>query len=416
MFRRINNWVKSLWRDFIENRLNRNILRYFDWPILVIIVVLTLFGCVCILSANTDNLTHDITDVRELLSTQDTSFSGYQLLWFGAGLVGLVVILAIDYDLFGRAANVLYAINIFILLAVLVAQVGGRGGMNAFFRWGSESDRTIQPSEFGKVVMIIALAKAFSLRKKRIETLLDVLPLFMYTIIPVVLVLAQPDLGTAIVYVVMFCVLVFTSGTNWKLIAGVVVTAVLGLLFLWFVMYNSGSDSYRLIRILIWLDPESYPDEAWQVLNAQRAVGVGGMFGHGVASAGSLASLGYISDDHTDFVFAVCCESFGFLGAAFVILLYMLLLWRLLYWANKIEDAFGSYIILGVVGMFLFHIIENIGMVIGLLPVTGIPLPFMSYGGSNMITCIASIGLALNVIMRWRYRQHKQMLRNEITI
>ena len=412
---RLFKWLGGLFREVRENRLNRGIMRYFDWWMLLIIVLITIMGLLSIISANTDSLTSDIVSVRELLVTQDTRYAMLQLLWFGAGLVAMAFILSIDYDMYGRLANLLYMANIAMLVIVLFMEAG-RGNMTAFFTWGSNADRTIQPSEFGKAVMIIAMAKAFSVRTTRIQTIFDALPLFLYVLIPTVLVFLQPDFGTAVVYLVIFSVLIFVSGTNWKLILGVVVVGVVGVSLLFFVTYSSGSDSYRLTRIMIWLQPENYPDEAWQVLNAQKAVGVGGALGRGVASAGSLASLGYISDDHTDFVFAVCCEAFGYAGAAIVVVLYMLLLGRLLYWAFKIDDSFGSYIILGTSSMFLFHIVENIGMVIGLLPVTGIPLPFMSYGGSNMITSMMCIGLALNVIMRWRYRQHRQMLHQELKI
>jgi rod shape determining protein RodA len=170
------------------------------------------------------------------------------------------------------------------------------------------------------------------------------------------------------------------------------------------------------MRILIWLEPENYPSEAWQVINGQNAVGRGGLTGRGIASAGSLASLGFVSDDHTDFIFSICCESFGLVGASILVILYMLMLGRLIYWVIKVDDPLGSFILVGVISMFLFHVIENIGMVIGLLPVTGIPLPFMSYGGSNMLTCMMAMGLAFNVIMRYRFRQHRRMLRTEIEI
>lgn len=179
---------------------------------------------------------------------------------------------------------------------------------------------------------------------------------------------------------------------------------VLLLIPIWYFMNNASSDSFRLTRILIWLDPESYPDEARQVINGQIALGSGGMFGKGLVTPGSFASLGYISDDHTDFIFSIVGEAFGLVGMSALVLAYIFLLGRLLYQAIKVEDPLGSYILIGVFGMFLFHVVENIGMVIGLLPVTGIPLPFMSYGGSNMLTNMAAIGLAQNVIMRARKR------------
>jgi len=411
ILKRIGAFIKEL----RAGRLDRGLMRYFDWWLMLIILAICLFGVVTIFSACTRNLPEDITSVREMLATQDTSYARLQLTWILVGIVAMAAIMFVDYEIYGRFANVLYTLNVFVLLAVLTVEAG-RGGMSAFFSWGSTGERGIQPSEFGKVIMIVAMAKAFSIRNKRIDKFVDVIPLAIYVGIPMLLVVAQPDLGTALVYIVIFCVMVFVSGTNWKLIAGVIGVFVVGVLTLWFILYNSGSDNFRLMRILIWLEPENYPSEAWQVINGQNAVGRGGLTGRGIASAGSLASLGFVSDDHTDFIFAICCESFGLVGASFLVILYMLMLGRLIYWVIKVDDPLGSFILVGVISMFLFHVIENIGMVIGLLPVTGIPLPFMSYGGSNMLTCMMAMGLAFNVIMRYRFRQHRRMLRTEIEI
>jgi len=202
--------------------------------------------------------------------------------------------------------------------------------------------------------------------------------------------------------------MVFVSGTNAKLIWGVIIAFVLLLVPLWYFMNNSSSDNFRFTRILIWLDPESFPDQARQVINGQIAIGSGGVWGKGIVSPGSFASLGYISDDHTDFIFAIVCESFGLVGGCALILAYILMIARLIYLAIRTEDPFGSYLIVGVTAMLLFHVIENIGMVIGLLPVTGIPLPFVSYGGSNMLTNMMGLGLVLNVVMRSRQRALQQ--------
>ena len=253
--------------------------------------------------------------------------------------------------------------------------------------------------------MIIAFAKAFAVRVKPVMTVRDLIPLVIYMGIPLLLIIAQPDVGTALVYLAVFAIMVFVSGTNYKLILGVLACAVVLIIPVW--TFMNATDSFRLMRILIWLDPESYPDEARQVINAQIAVGRGGLWGQGIVSPGSYASLGYISDDHTDFIFAVCCESFGMVGACVLVALYILLLGRLFYLALRVQDSYGSYLIIGVASMLLFHIVENICMVIGLLPVTGIPLPFMSYGGSNMITNMLGIGLVMNVVMRSRSRERK---------
>ncbi len=397
MFSRFVAFIKGL----RENHFERSLMRYFDWPLFITAVGISLFGIVTIFSATSTEVTQKPATIMEMLRTQPLTYSRLQLIWLVVGIVAMFVLIFFSYELYGKYANVLYTINLVVLLLVL-GTTAGRGGMSAFFNWGS--DRGIQPSELGKVIMIIAFAKAFSVRVKPVMTLRDVIPLVLYMMLPLVLIVAQPDVGTALVYLAVFCVMVWVSGTNYKLIVGVLACGVLLLIPIWYFMNNASSDSFRLTRILIWLDPESYPDEARQVINGQIALGSGGMFGKGLVTPGSFASLGYISDDHTDFIFSIVGEAFGLVGMSALVLAYIFLLGRLLYQAIKVEDPLGSYILIGVFGMFLFHVVENIGMVIGLLPVTGIPLPFMSYGGSNMLTNMAAIGLAQNVIMRARKR------------
>ena len=405
MFARIVAFFKGL----REGQFDRSLMRYFDWPLFLNVLAISLFGVVTIFSATSSEVTEKPATIMEMLRTQSLTYPRLQLIWIVAGVVAMFVIIYFSYELYGKYANTLYVINLLMLLFVLGVEAG-RGGMSAFFTWGS--DRGFQPSELGKVIMIICFAKAFSVRMKPVMHMRDIIPLVLFMALPMVLILAQPDVGTALVYMAVFCVMVWVSGTNWKLIASVLACAVLILIPVWYFLNNSSADNFRLTRILIWLDPESYPDEARQVINGQIALGSGGLFGKGLVSPGSFASLGYISDDHTDFIFSIVGESFGLVGACLLVLGYILLLGRLLYQSMRIEDPFGSYVVIGVFAMLLFHVVENIGMVIGLLPVTGIPLPFMSYGGSNMLTNMSAIGLAENVIMRARKKESHRRVRN----
>ena len=405
MFSRIVAFFKGL----REGQFDRSLMRYFDWPLFLNVMAISLFGVVTIFSATSSEVTEKPATIMEMLRTQSLTYPRLQLIWIIAGVVAMFIIIFFNYELYGKYANTLYVINLLMLLFVLGVEAG-RGGMSAFFTWGS--DRGFQPSELGKVIMIICFAKAFSVRMKPVMHMRDIIPLVLFMALPMVLILAQPDVGTALVYMAVFCVMVWVSGTNWKLIASVVACAVLILIPVWYFLNNSSSDNFRLTRILIWLDPESYPDEARQVINGQIALGSGGLFGKGLVSPGSFASLGYISDDHTDFIFSIVGESFGLVGACLLVLGYILLLGRLIYQSMRIEDPFGSYMVIGVFAMLLFHVVENIGMVIGLLPVTGIPLPFMSYGGSNMLTNMSAIGLAENVIMRARKKESHRRVRN----
>ena len=394
--------IIAFFKGLRENRFDRSLMRYFDWPLFLIVLGISLFGVVAIFSASSIEVTQKPATIMEMLQTQPLTYARLQLIWIFAGVIAMFVIIFFNYELYGKYANILYAANLILLLLVLGVEAG-RGGMSAFFGWGN--DRGFQPSEFGKVIMIICFAKAFSMRVKPVMNLRDIIPLVLYLALPMLLVIAQPDVGTALVYMAVFCVMVWVSGTNWRLIASVLVCAVLILIPVWYFMNNASSGNFRLTRILIWLDPESYPDDARQVINGQIALGSGGLFGKGLVSPGSFASLGYISDDHTDFIFAVVGESFGLVGACGLVLAYVVLFARLIYQSMKIEDPFASYMLIGVLSMLLFHVVENICMVIGLLPVTGIPLPFVSYGGSNMLTNMMAIGLAENVIMRARKRE-----------
>lgn len=396
--------IAALAKQLRMNRFDRSMMRYFDWPLFLIVLVISLFGVVTIFSATTTSVTETPSTIMEMLETQPTNYARLQLIWLLLGTAAMMVVIYFGYELYGHYANTFYIINLVLLVAVLFTEAL-RGGMTAFFTWGSSSERTFQPSEVGKIAMIIAFAKAFSVRVKPVMHVRDLIPLVIYMGIPLILIIAQPDVGTALVYVAVFAIMVFVSGTNYKLILGILVCVVVLIIPVW--MFMNATGSFRLTRILIWLDPESYPDQARQVINAQIAVGRGGLWGQGIVSQGSYASLGYISDDHTDFIFAVCCESFGMVGACVLVLLYALLLGRMFYLALRVQESYGSYLIIGVAAMLLFHVVENICMVIGILPVTGIPLPFMSYGGSNMITNMMGIGLVMNVAMRARSREAK---------
>ena len=398
--------IKAFIKYIRDNRFDRSLMKYFDWPLLIIVLVIALFGVVCIFSATSSQVTETPANVIEMLQTQSITYPRLQLFWIAAGLVAMAAVIFFPYQLYERYANAVYAGQVALLALTLLIAKAGRGGMTAFLNWGS--DRGFQPSEVGKIAIIIALAKAFSVRMKPIMTIHDIMPLAIYIGIPMVLIVAQPDVGTALVYLAVFSVMVLVSGTNWKLIVGVLGTLLLLLIPLWYFMNNSSSENFRFTRILMWLDPESYPDEARQIINGQIAIGSGGIWGKGIVSPGSFASLGYISDDHTDFIFAIVCESFGLVGGCALVFGYILLVARLIYLEIRTPDPYGSYLIVGVTAMLLFHIVENIGMVIGLLPVTGIPLPFVSYGGSNMLTNMMGIGLVLNVVMRSRQHEKQQ--------
>jgi len=392
----MRKWLQALIQYFKTRRVNRQLLRHFDWLLFLNVIAISMFGIVAIFSATTTSVTEEPATIMEMLETQPITYARLQFFWLLGGLVVMTAVIYFSYEVYGRYARMIFIVMLVVLVIVLGMEAG-RGNMTAFFQWGT--NRSFQPSEFGKIAIVICLARLLAARKEPISNVRDLVVFGMHVAIPLILVLAQPDFGTAMVYLAIFCVLVLASGTNYKLILGAIAIVVLIAVPGWYLL-NSMGDSFRLDRILMWLHPEDYEDEARQIINGQIAIGSGGLWGKGIVSVGSFASLGYISDDHTDFIFAVVCESFGFVGGFALVLAYMFMLGRLLYLAMRVKDPLGSYMIIGVFGMFLFHFVENICMVIGLLPVTGIPLPFMSYGGSSMLANFMGIGLVENVVMR----------------
>ena len=393
-------------RKFIqENRFNRSLLRYVDWPLLIIVLVLSLYGVLVIFCATGVPVDDPTLNVFEKVQLQSFYYPRLQLIWMAASVFVIAAAIYLDYDRFKEWSGIIYGANIALLVFVLGME-RLRGGMAGWFQWGGS--RTFQPSEIAKIAIIISLSNQFANRKKPIRTVSELIPSLIYIGLPLLLIAAQPDFGTALVYVVIYAVLLFVSGTDRKLIAGLVAISTL-LIAIVFLVMNSSS-SFRIERIQVWLDP-SYDSTGlgagMQTQNARIAVASGGLWGRGMFSQGNFASLNYIPDDHTDFIFAIVCETFGLVGAGIMVLLFVLLLMRLISLARKAQDAFGAYVITGIAAMMFFHIFENIGMVIGVTPVTGIPLPFVSYGGSNYLTNIVGIGLVINVTMRSRARTRK---------
>lgn len=386
-------------QTFIKrNRFDPLLVRKMDWFTLLLVLAISLYGVVCIFAATGLSTEETATSLLELLSIQPTTYARLQLIWIVIGLIAICATLYFSYQFLSNFSNFIYWANV-ALLAVVLLMEQGRGGMSGWFRWGD--GRTFQPSEIAKLAIIISLAKWFSNRKKPIKTLGELIPVIAYVGLPLLLIVAQPDFGTAMVYIAIFAVMLFVSGTSYKLIGGILVTALLFIIPLWYYMMNTDvSDDFRMMRILSFIDPSADPDAARQVTNAKIAIGSAGLWGKGLFQEGSFALLNYIPDDYTDFIFAIVAETFGFVGAGALVLGYFLLMLRMTAISSQAGDSFGTYLIIGIMAMMLFHIFENVCMVIGLMPVTGIPLPFVSYGGSNMLTNYVGIGIVLNVYMR----------------
>ena len=399
--------VQQLAADIKKNKYKPGLFKSFDWLMFALVIAISLFGVISIFAATATASDKEVTGLLNVISSNSITYARLQLIWIALGIVVLFAISLLDYHLYGKYAQIIYLLNIVVLLVVLTVEAG-RGGMSAFFTIGTSNttlgQRSFQPSEFGKVAIIIALAKLFSQRKTPISNWHELWPTILFVGVPMVLVFLQPDFGTALVYAVIYVVLLYISGTKRKLIYAMIAIVIAIAIPLWYYI-NTASDSFRLTRILMWLNPEQYPDDARQVINGQIALGSGGLSGKGVVSVGSFASLGYIPDDHTDFCFSIVGEAFGFVGTAALVIAFMVFLGRLVHHALHTQDTFGEYIIVGATAMFMFHVLENICMILGITPVTGIPLPFISYGGSNLLTNMATLGLVMNVVMRSRQKQ-----------
>lgn len=369
---------------------NRLAKPHFDWPLLIASYLLALYGVLAVTIANYNpNLGSD-RSLQQLV--MDAANGRLQLIWVIVSMVAIAIIMTVKYDIIGRLWPVIYAVEVLLLTVVLTtSKINGVSG------WFQLLDRTFQPSEVSKLAMIITLSKALTRYNDR------PIPNFRYFIyvcihfgIPAVLILLQPDIGTLMVFCVIFVALLFVSGFELKwmfLLGGLAVAAITPVVF-----YLASTNNFRWLRLVAFMDPESDPTgSSYQIINSKVTIGSGGTWGKGAFAEGTLTHLNYVPENHTDFIFSVVGETLGFVGSLFLLALYAFVILRMLMLSYHTNDRFGRLIIIGVMAMLLFHVYENIGMCIGVMPITGIPLPFISYGGTNLVANMAGIGLVLNV-------------------
>jgi rod shape determining protein RodA len=354
------------------------------------------FGLIAIANATASPFTGEETSISDYLSNINFKYVILQFMWFIVGLIAMFVIMFPDYHNLGDYTVWIYWINIALLILVLLMNNTIRG----ISGWFSFGDRGFQPSEVAKIAIILTLAKMVSDRTKNKEGITrfrDIGWIVLSFLLPFGLILAQPDFGTAFVYAAIFFGMLFMAKTSIRIIGTIFGAGLIMVPLMWFVVMNADQKQ----RIIDFFNPTK--SASTQVLQAKIAIGSGQVTGKGFFATGALGRLGFVPDDHTDFIFSVTIEPIGFIGGIILLLLYFTLIFRTLYLAIKAKDDFGKYIIIGVVCMILFHVFENIGMNMGMMPVTGIPLPFFSYGGSNMLANMVAFGLVLNVNMR-RFR------------
>jgi rod shape determining protein RodA len=359
--------------------LNRRLLKNLD--ITLVVSVLLLLGISLIVISSATHVTTATEDPYWYLQRQS--------IFTVVNILLIVFILSFDYHTFAKYAGVLYWFSVISLLAVRLVGQTALGAQ----RWIQIGPITLQPSEFAKIIIIITLAKM--LENRKLETLKDLLPVALHVGIPFALILVQPDLGTSLVFIAITVGMVFMAGIRTKLFVGIIASGLAVLPIFWQFLHD-----YQKKRLLVFIDPNIDPlGSGYHIIQSKIAIGSGMLFGKGLFN-GSQSQLDFLPENHTDFIFAVIGEELGFIGAALILLMYFVVVYRGIKIAGEARDDYGTLLATGVTSMLLFHILVNVGMTAGIMPVTGIPLPFMSYGVSALTKNMVGIGILLNVYMR----------------
>lgn len=357
----------------MKKRLSKNV----EWSILICTILLIIIGLIALFSA-----------------TQNAEYDEFkkQLLWIGVSIPFIIAFTLIDYETIAKISPIIYAVLIILLIGVLFTEP-----INGATSWYSFGSVSLQPAEFSKIFVIFVLALVMSKMtakgKKEISRPTRLLILLAIIGVPVLLIVKQPDYGTALAFCVAFILMLFVAGIDKKyIIAGFLIVAITLPLLYFFVLPDHAKR-----RIEVFLNQDLDPRGAgYNLTQSKLAIGAGGLLGMGLLK-GNQTQLGYLSPKTTDFIFSVIGEEMGFIVAAAIVILYVVLITKAMYVAKTAKDNLGSYIAMGIAGIFLFHMTENIGMTIGLLPITGVPLPFVSYGGSSLLSNLIMIAVLLNI-------------------
>lgn len=347
-----------------------------DWLLVILVFALSVFGIVAIYSATRTLKTNTNVIVQS-----------------AAFVLGGVLMLAIsrfDYEQLKNMSKYIYIFAVVILIAVLLFGISGDWGARSWIRFGAIG---IQPSEIAKVCFIITFSYHLSQVEDSINKIPVIIGLILHIGLLLGLIMLQPDLGSVLVFVFMFVCMLFTAKISWKYVTAALGAGVVSVPLI----YKFLLSDYQKKRIQVFLNPDLDPlNRGYNVIQSKIAVGSGQLWGKGYLM-GTQNQFGYLPTKYTDFIFSVISEEFGFIGAMFVTLTLFAIILRCFKTAKKADNPFGRYICIGTASMLLFHTFENIGMCIGLMPVTGIPLPFISYGGTAMVTNLIAVGLVLSV-------------------
>lgn len=362
--------------------LDRRLIRNFDVTLVLLVLVICAIGMVTLYSA-----THGMSEVAD-----PYHYVKRQAIFLGLGIACMLAICFSDYINLTNWVRYLYVANLALLILVLILGTETKGSM----RWISIGFFDLQPSEIAKVIVIITLAKLLADREGRFERFSNVMPAILATALPMLLVFFQPDLGTSLVFIAVLMGMLYLAGVRARYLLYMVAAGAVVAPLLWF----SFLQEYQKMRLMVFVDPAMDPIHyGYQIIQSMISIGSGGLLGKGFCES-SQSRLQFLPEFHTDFIFSLFGEEFGFIGAIVLILLYFLLIYRILWIGTHSKDRFGSLICWGVAIMFFFQVLVNVGMTISIMPVTGLPLPFMSYGNNALLVNIIAIGLVLNVGMR----------------
>lgn len=348
----------------------------FDFILLMTILILCAYGLVMIKSATLS------LNTNKLIKTQGIAIV--------VGLVAIVMMVLLDYQFLGKMYIPIYVVCNLLLVATLIWGTGDE-------TWGSRSwlkigPTYVQPAEFVKLGLIISLAKFIDNHKKTINEPLTLLKILAFAMFPVLLILRQPDAGTAMVFIFFIALMFFVADVRWKYIGYALLAGLASLPLIWLRL-----GTYQMNRIFDFLHPERDPTgSGYHALQGKIAIGSGKIFGRGLYN-GVFTQSNFVPEKETDYIFSVLVEELGFMGGMGLIILYFIMLTRMVKIAKRTEDLFGATMVTGIAAMFVFHIWENLGMTMGLMPITGIPLPFISHGGTFLLVNMVSIGIVLSV-------------------
>lgn len=367
-------------------------LKFLDKSFLITLFIIIVFGIVILSSATLG------------ISSDPYYYLKKQLTALILGIIAVFFLIRYDYTQLSRFSKIIYVVSIILLVAVLFFGQEAKGSTRAIALGPFPA---IQPSEFTKIFIILAFADFLNRRRGELNTLMQLLPCFLFMLLPFMIIMMQPDLGTSLVYIAITISMMFIAGANPKIMLSLIMSGVIMISLVLFLHFNYDMwvplDDYQIKRLTSFVDP--YNDgyggrgSGWNTIQSLIAVGSGGLIGKGLYN-GTQVQLNFLPEHHTDFIYAVIGEEFGFIGASILIILFGILFMRAMSIAYNSRDLYGTLIVVGIIAMWVFHVFENIGMCIGVMPITGLPLPFISFGGSSLLSNLIAVGLILSINIR----------------